>query len=71
MWVQRKVLLNKDITIKNVASHMKYIDIKLVCPNWWDVKNKFAVYPILKWEIVKRCKYKAGTYIVNYVCKEI
>ena len=25
----------------------------------WEVKNKFAIDPILKWEIVKRCcKYK-------------
>ena len=32
MWVQRKVFSNKDITILKVASHMKYIDIKLICP---------------------------------------
>ena len=32
MWVQRKVLSNKNITIIKIASHMKYIDIKLVCP---------------------------------------
>ena len=24
----------------------------------WEVKHKFCIDPILKWEIVKRCKYK-------------
>ena len=38
----------------------------------WEVKNKFGIDPILKWEIVKRCsKYKvAGIDIVNYVWKK-
>ena len=27
----------------------------------WEVKNKFSIDPILKWEIVKRCsKYSGG-----------
>ena len=32
MWVQRKALSNKDITIIKETSNVKYIDIKLVCP---------------------------------------
>ena len=37
----------------------------------WEVKNKFRIDPILKWEIMKRCsKYKEGIDIVNYVWKK-
>ena len=31
----------------------------------WEVKKKFGIDPILKWEIVKRCsKYKGGGQIL-------
>ena len=38
----------------------------------WEVKNKFGINPILKWEIPKRfSKYKGGIYIVNCVWSQI
>ena len=44
-----------------VASHMKYRHKTSLSNYVWEVKNKFGIDSILKWEIVKRyCKYKAG-----------
>ena len=69
MWVQRKTFSNKDIKIIKVASHTTFIRHKSSLSNYiLEVKNKFDIDPILKWEIMKRCsKYKGRIDIVNYV----
>ena len=37
----------------------------------WEVKNKFAIDPILKWDIMKRCsKYKDGWGRYCKLCME-
>ena len=42
----------KNITIIKVGSHMKD---KAILSNYiWEIKNKFGIDPILKWEIVKK-----------------
>ena len=71
MWVQCKALTNKDITIIKVASYMKYIDIKLVCPiTYGRSKTNLVLDSILKWEIMKRCSKYIYIDIVNYVLRK-
>ena len=46
---------------RNSFSHEKYRHSTSLSNHVWEIKNKKGVAPILKWEIVKRCrKYKAG-----------
>ena len=57
MWVQCKALSNKDIMIIKVASYMKYIDIKLVCPNmyrklWGQEANCVAVCYLTPFRVI-------------------
>ena len=65
MWVQCKALSNKDITIIKVVSHMKYIDIKLVCPITYG-KSKQIQYR----SYIEMGNKRSRIDIVNYVQKK-
>ena len=70
MWVQRLAVSNKYYDHKSSFAHEIYRHKTTLSNYVWEVKNKFGIDPILKWEIVKRCsKYKSGggIDIVNYV----
>ena len=46
---------------KNSFTHEIYRHKTSLSNYVWEVKNKFGIDPILKWEIMKRCsKYTAG-----------
>ena len=56
----QKALLNKDITIIKVASHMNYIDIKLVCPTTYAESKKKKIFLSVSW-------IKCGGYMLIFV----
>ena len=63
-WVQRKATFKQRYyDHKNSFIHEIYQHKTSLSNYVGEVKNKFGIDPILKWEIVKRCsKYKQGRY---------
>ena len=51
------MFVKKYLIIVNVVSPIKRKRIELIYGNWV-IKTKLDIYLILKWEIIKKCKYK-------------